>query len=135
MAVWSAVRAMILSSRARVFFGRRSSLADRLQADVLLVQVLRLVCQKAFQQGHERLDLGLGAVPVFRGEGIEREVFHSEIDAGVRDLADGLGAGAVAFPAGQSAFLGPAAVAIHDDGDVAGDVWEVGHRSYGSYKS
>ena len=91
--------------------------------------------EKAVEQFHQRLDLGLRAVPVFRGEGIQGEIFHAEVDAGVRDLSNGFRSRAVAFAARQSAFLGPAAVAVHDDCDVAGNVRKVGHRSYGSYRS
>ena len=43
------------------------------------------------------------------------------------DLPDGLRSCAVTFAARESALLGPAAVAIHDDGDVAGNVRKFRH--------
>ena len=66
------------------------------------------------------MDLGGGAFPVFGGEGVEGEVADAAVTGGLDDGADGLDAAAMALDAGEPAFLGPAAVAIHDDGDVGG---------------
>ena len=68
-----------------------------------------------------------GRVPVFGGKGIEREELDAGFLAGFDAFADGLGAGAVAGDARQAAVLGPAAVAIHDDGDVAWRARGCGH--------
>jgi hypothetical protein len=48
-----------------------------------------------------------------------------EASASLDGHAGGLRAGAVSGDAGEMALLGPAAVAIHDDGDVAREAGEI----------
>ena len=67
----------------------------------------------------ERADLVLRARPVLGAEGVERERRDPDAARGARHGAYGLGALAVARHAGEAARLGPAAVPVHDDGDVA----------------
>jgi hypothetical protein len=77
--------------------------------------------KKFFQQTHQRDDFSSGALPVFSGERVKREIFYVQIAATFDAFSNCLGASFVAFYARQSARLRPTAVAVHDDGDVAGN--------------
>ena len=66
--------------------------------------------------------------PVLRREGVERENFDAVIGGRLQRAPDRFGAGAMAGDARQPALLRPAAVAVHDDGDVARDGSAVGWR-------
>ncbi len=57
---------------------------------------------------------------VEKGEGIDGQVFDAQIVAVGGNAAEGLGAGLMARISLEAPLLGPAAVAIHDDGDVLG---------------
>jgi hypothetical protein len=74
---------------------------------------------------HEEFDFGFGAAPVFDGEGVEGESFDVEAGAGFDGGAGGLCTGAVSGDAREMTLLRPATVAVHDDGDVAGEAGEV----------
>jgi hypothetical protein len=91
---------------------------DGSQADVVLVQFLDLGPQIEFQQMHQGGDFGPWPVPVLTGERVERQVLHAELAAGAHDGADAVRTAPVPFHARQAALLGPASVAVHDDGDV-----------------
>jgi len=67
----------------------------------------------------------LGAAPVFEREGIEREARELEARARFDDFAGGFYSGAMAGYAGEMAALGPAAVAVHDDGEMLGQLLEI----------
>ena len=95
--------------------------ADRLEPDVFFDQLRRFLFQKTLEQIHEREDFGFRALPVLGRESVEGEELDPQIAAAFDAGADGVGAFFVAFDPGQAAFLGPAAVAIHDDRDVARD--------------
>ena len=71
-----------------------------------------------FKQGHDGLHLVRRALPVFRGERVDRQVFNTEVLAVGRDAAERLRACRVAHFARQSALFCPATVAVHDDGDM-----------------
>jgi len=73
----------------------------------------------------------LGAFPVFDGKGVKREDFHAEVSGRKRGGTNGLDSPAVPFKAGQTAGFGPAAVAVHDDGDMRGDSAQNSGRSDG----
>ena len=92
--------------------------ADDAEPDVVLQEVRELAVQVLLQKRHERDDLEPRALPVLDGEGVERQRVELEPRAGLDDLADGRDAGAVALDARRAALAGPAAVAVHDDGDV-----------------
>ena len=50
---------------------------------------------------------------------------NAEASRGLDGVAHGVDAGAVSFDARQMALRGPAAVAVHDDGDVRGQPIEL----------
>ena len=95
--------------------------ADRLQPNVFFHQLRRLFLQETLEQVHQCENFALRALPVFRGKGIESEELDPQIAAAFDAGAHRVGAFLVALDPGQSALLRPAAVAIHDDGDVPRD--------------
>ncbi len=99
--------------------------AEDVEADVVLSQRLPLPAHVLLEQVHQRPDLEPRALPVLHREGVEGE--HLEAEAGRRldRLAHRGDARPVPFDAGQVARLRPAAVAVHDDGDVARQTAEI----------
>ncbi len=88
-------------------------------------QRLQLGAQVALEQHHQRADLGGGPLPVLDREGVERQHADAEPGGGLDGVAHRLDAGAMPFDARQVPLRGPAAVAVHDDGDVRGQPVEV----------
>ena len=72
-----------------------------------------------FKQAHDGLHLVRRALPVFRGEGVDRQILHADGLTVGRAAAEGLAAGRVTGSARKAALLCPAAIAVHNDGDVA----------------
>ena len=81
--------------------------------------------QILFQQTHDGGDLLRRALPVLGGEGIHGEIVQTDLLAIGGDAAEGLCPGGVTGGAGQPPALGPPAVAVHDDGDVPGQVVKI----------
>ena len=77
------------------------------------------------EQAHQEIHFGLGAAPVFEREGVEGEARQLQARAGFDDFARGFYSGAVSGDARQVAALRPAAVAVHDDGEVLGQALQV----------
>src|SRR5690606_1190022 len=92
--------------------------ADEAQPHAVLVQLVHLAVEGLDEQPHQRPHLLAGPPPVLAAEREQRQ----RADAPAHALADRhahrLDALAVAGLARQSARAGPAAVAVHDDGDV-----------------
>jgi hypothetical protein len=70
------------------------------------------------EEGHQHRHLVLGPVPVLGGKGVEREVTDADRVRGPHDRARGLDALVVAGDPRQAPLGRPAAVPVHDDGDV-----------------
>jgi len=102
------------------------------QPDLVVVQLALVFFQEGSQEGHQAGDFRAGPHPVFGAEGVNREEFHAVIAAGPQDGAQGFGAGAVAIEPRLPALPGPTAVAIHDDGDMAGDAGAQDLRAHAS---
>ena len=81
-------------------------------------QLFALFLEDLLENAPEAADLALRALPVFQGEGVERQHLDAELDAAFDHLADRAAAGAVAHETRHAAALRPAAVPVHDDGDV-----------------
>ena len=104
------------------FLGEVVGAADVGHADVVVVHALDVAGEVALEELHEEADLGLGAAQVvFEREGVEGEEGKIDAGGGLDDVLDGFGALLVAEEALEGAFAGPAAIAVHDDGDVLGD--------------
>ena len=95
------------------------AVADEAQPHALALQLGDLVAQVMAQQAGEVEDLAGGAAPVLAAEGVQREPADAVADRRLDGAANRLGAGAMAGDARQAARRGPAAVAVHDDGDMA----------------
>ena len=95
------------------------ALADHPHAHTVAVQFGQVVADEAAQQPEQVADLFGRPRPVFRAEGENRQIGDAEFAGAANDLAQRLDAAPMALAARQSARGGPAAVAIHDDGDVA----------------
>lgn len=97
-------------------------LADGMKTDVFFHHFGEALLEELVQHAHEVGYFHFGAPPVFGGEGVEGEPFDAFFDAEVDDALDGFAAVLVAFGAAEFVLFCPTAVAIHDDGDVFGDV-------------
>lgn len=92
--------------------------ANDAQLHALGFQGRHFALQVAAQQGHEAGHFVGGAAPVFGAEGEDGEALHLALCAGFDEGAHPFGPGAVAKNGRQFALLCPAAVAVHDDGQV-----------------
>src|SRR5712671_6098755 len=97
-------------------------IADDLQAHLVLVQALGFLLQGGHEQLLERRNLFGGPAPVLRAEGEQRQVFDAAIGARAGDPAHPLDPLLVTGDAREIALLGPAPVAVHDDGDMPRDI-------------
>ena len=77
------------------------------------------------QQTHNGPHFLLGSLPIFRGKGVDGQVIQADVFAVGGDGAEGLRTGGVSGRSGHPPFLGPAAVAIHDDGNVTGQAVKI----------
>ena len=102
--------------------GRRLEIADGDEADVVLEDLVLLAHQELAEQAHQRVDLARRARPVLLAEGVERERVEPEPAADADDAPNRGAPGLVPGLARLAPRLGPAAVAVHDDADVAGEV-------------
>src|SRR5688572_5777250 len=97
---------------------QRVGSADDVEADVVAQQRVELQTQVALEQHHQGADLGRRPLPVFDGEGVEGEHLEAETSRGLHHVAHRIDAGAMALHARQMTLAGPAAIAVHDDGNV-----------------
>ena len=86
---------------------------------LFLSSVDELGAQVPLEQHHQRADFGGRTLPVLDRERVERQHFEPEPRRGLDDVAHRVDAGAMPLDARQVPLPGPAAVAVHDDGDVA----------------
>ena len=105
--------------------------ADGLQPDVLLLHLRRLLAEKQLQQFHQRIHLALRPLPVLRGKSIQGQKLHTQITTGLRHAPNRLSSLTVPLRARQATLFCPATIAIHDDGDVARDIFEIFSRWHG----
>ena len=89
-----------------------------LKPDVVAQQRVQLEPQIPLQQHHQRRDLGDRTLPVLDRERVERQDADAEPGRALDDLAHRLDAGAVPLDPRQVPLRRPAAVAVHDDGEV-----------------
>ena len=116
--VFFAVLCSASSSSVRMSGGERLGAADHVEADVVAQQRRELEAEVALEQHHQRADFSGRALPVLDRERVERQHLEAEPRRGFDDVADRVDAGAMPFDARQVPLAGPAAVAVHDDGDV-----------------
>ena len=101
--------------------GKIGKSADRLEPDIVRHHAAQLFLEEPLQQGHQGRDFRFGTLPILGGEGVEGEKLHPKVIAGFDAAGHRIGPGPVALDALPALLLGPASVAIHDDGNVTGD--------------
>ena len=116
-----AVRFSASSSSSADVGGQPLPLADDADADVVGVELGEIVPDEALQQAHQVGDLLGRTAPVLGREAVDGQVADAEIAGGAHGAADRLDAAPMALEPRQPALGRPAAVAVHDDGDMRRD--------------
>src|SRR5690606_30539413 len=95
--------------------------ADEAHPHAAPLQFLHFTFERVEEQFHQRAHLLLGTAPVFARESEQGQRADAALQAEIDAQVDRARAGAVADHARSLAARRPAAVAVHDDGDVARD--------------
>ena len=98
--------------------GQSFPAADHRQADPLTHQQRPLLDQVLLEQLHEKFEFVGRTPPVLARQAIERELLDAQPGAVLGDPAHAVHAAPMPFDPRQPALNGPAAVAIHDDGNM-----------------
>src|SRR6202158_3525568 len=94
---------------------------DVFQSDIIFVERLDFRFKIAAQKAHQEIDFRLRTLlPVFLGEGIERQRRNSDACRGFDRRTHGGDAGAMSGDARHVPTPGPTPVSVHDDGDMLG---------------
>ena len=101
-------------------FRKSRAVADHPDLHPLADQFRGFVDHALAEKLHQRVDLLRGTPPVFGRERIERQVPDAPACRCAQRCPDRLHTCNMAFVTLLAAQLGPAAVAVHDDGDVLG---------------
>ena len=88
-------------------------------ADAELVHLVAPAADDVAVEAHQEADLVGRAGPVLGGEGVGGDRLHADLDGALDDVEQRVLALLVPLGARQPALLGPAAVAVHHDRDVA----------------
>ena len=102
--------------------------ADHPEAHVVLMQLPRLAIERREEQVHEQPHLLLRTPPVLARKREQRKVGNAVVTTGLDQIAHPFHALTVAGDTRQSAPTRPAAVAIHDDGNVPWHPARAGQR-------
>src|SRR6202051_1364690 len=95
--------------------------SDVFQADIIFVERLDFRFKIAAQKAHQEIDFRLWTLlPVFLGEGVERQRRNSDACRGFDRRTHGGDTGAMSGDAGHVPAPGPAPVSVHDDSDMPG---------------
>ena len=78
----------------------------------------KFLAQVLPQQPHQEIDFRFGPAPILHGKSVKRERRNIQPRAGLDDDPRRFHSGAVTGHARQMPALRPAAIAVHDDGDV-----------------
>jgi hypothetical protein len=84
------------------------------------VQLVHFAVERAEEQLHQRVHFFLRPAPVLAGEREQGQRRNAQFKAALDGAVDRARAGTVADHARATALLCPAPIAIHDDGNVAG---------------
>jgi hypothetical protein len=99
--------------------------AHHFESHTVGIHAVDLFLQIGHEQVHEAGDFFFRAFPVFGAEGKQAEVGDAHFGAAFDDVTHPLGPCRVAQGRRHEALFGPAAVAVHDDGNVLRQ-WVVG---------
>src|ERR1700681_3516106 len=95
--------------------------SDVFQTDIVFGESFDFRFEIAAQKAHQEIDFRLRTLlPVFLGEGIERQRRNSDACRGFHCRTHGGDTGAMSGDAGHVPAPGPAPVSVHDDGDMLG---------------
>src|ERR671913_104994 len=98
--------------------------AQKTEPGTTLVQLRHFLTGRVEEELHERLYLSLWTCPVLGREGIEGKRLHPGASSGLKQGSEHRDTGPVACRARKPASLGPAPVAVHNDGHVTrSPVW------------
>ena len=98
--------------------GQTITAADDADANIMLGRAPGLAEEIGFEQTKKRANLAGRALPIVRGKSEQSERIDAEPGRDANNPAHHFNAGAMPGGAVQTAHLGPAAIAIHDDGDM-----------------
>src|SRR5439155_21899490 len=90
----------------------------RREADVLFHDLRAFPDQILAEQGHEKIELLTRAFPVFAAQAEKSELADAQPATFLHRGANALDTAAMALDPRQAALPRPAAVAVHDDGNV-----------------
>src|SRR5208337_770587 len=94
---------------------------DIFQTDIVLVEGLDFRLEIAAQKAHQEINCRLRTLlPVFFGEGVERQRRNSNAGRGFDRRTHRGDTGAMSGNAWHVPSPGPAPVSVHDDGDMLG---------------
>ena len=105
-----------LATKARAELG---AVPDDPQLHALGVQLLHLAVHRLLEEAHQGAHLATGSLPVLGAEGVEGEDVDAGVVAGLHDPPYRPHTGPMTGDPWQVSSLGPAAVAVHDDADMA----------------
>jgi hypothetical protein len=109
------------------------SAADVANADVVIHHALHIALKVGLEQTHEEVDLSAGTAKVIlKREGVECEPWKADARGGFRNELDAFGPLLMAEEALEGTMAGPAAVSIHDDGDMLGQALGLERRVNGA---
>src|SRR5829696_5934806 len=98
--------------------------AQKTEPGTTLVQLRHFLTGRVEEELHERLYLSLWTCPVLGREGIEDKRLHPGASSGLKQGSEHRDTGPVACRTRKPASLGPAPVAVHNDGHVTrSPVW------------
>ena len=103
--------------------GQPLHVADDAEAYIVLHE--DFIFERGKHQSHQGRNLIGRTVPVLRREGIKRKILHTEADTLSRDAAHGLHSSLMAEGTFTSPLRSPASVAIHNNGNVLGNILHV----------
>ena len=118
---------MLLCLAQLLLYGIGQTLDVANDAEAYIILHEYLVFQRTEYQSHQGGYFVGRTSPVLSGERVERQVFDTQTGTLCRYLAHSLYTGLMAEAALFASFVGPAPVAVHDDGDVLGDVVSLYH--------
>ena len=78
--------------------------------------------EKVSKKLHQGVDLEFGALPILLTKSVQRERFYAETAARANHAPHRAGTFAMPDGPGKASLLSPSAIAIHDDGNVRGEV-------------
>jgi len=87
-----------------------------------IVQVLTAPSHHIAIEPHQKPDFLCRPFPVLRGKGVETQPFDADFDCAANNVDDHGLAHLVAFDARESTLGGPAAIAVHHNRDVVGQL-------------